>query len=72
MSSKSPGPQVPLMNYPGPKLLYGGWSLAPETGTEEVPKASGLTQAQHPRVPLPQLLCSWEVGEMCGARQLSA
>lgn len=61
------------MDYPGLELLYGGWSSAPETGTEEVPKASGLTQAQNPRVPLPQLLCSWEVGEkMCGARQLRA
>lgn len=52
-----------LMDYPGLKLLYGGWSSAPETGAEEIPKASGLTQAQHPRVPLPQLLCSWEVAE---------
>lgn len=53
MSSKSPGPHVSLMDNPELQLLYGGWSLAPETGTEEVPKASGLTQAQHPRVALP-------------------
>lgn len=31
------------MDYPGLQLLSDGWSLALETGTEEVPKASGLT-----------------------------
>lgn len=39
---RSPGWTSPVL-----KLLYDGWSLAPETATEEVPQTISLTQGWH-------------------------